>query len=49
MLRHTLATLAYRAAKALRGAPPKFAAFKHGAEYISEVEIVAQLDGMGPA
>jgi hypothetical protein len=25
MLRHTIATLAYRAAKALRGAPPEFA------------------------
>jgi hypothetical protein len=27
MLRHTLATLAYRAGKALRGAPPEFGAF----------------------
>src|SRR6185436_6998121 len=27
MLRHTLATLAYRAGKALRGAPPEFAGY----------------------
>src|SRR5689334_19036411 len=27
MLRHTLATLAYRAGKALRGAPPEFATY----------------------
>jgi hypothetical protein len=27
LLRHTVATLAYRAAKALRGAPPEFAEF----------------------
>jgi len=27
LLRHTLATLAYRASKALRGAPPEFADF----------------------
>jgi len=31
MLRHTVATLAYRGAKALRGAPPEFAEFQ-GAE-----------------
>jgi len=31
LLRHTLATLAYRGAKAVRGAPPEFAGFK-GAE-----------------
>jgi hypothetical protein len=28
MLRHTLATLAYRGGKALRGAPPEFATFQ---------------------
>jgi hypothetical protein len=28
MLRHTLATLAYRAGKTLRGAPPEFAGFR---------------------
>src|SRR5712692_3295594 len=28
LLRHTVATLAYRGAKALRGAPPAFAAFR---------------------
>jgi hypothetical protein len=30
LLRHTLATVAYRGAKALRGAPPTFAAFRAG-------------------
>lgn len=43
MLRHTLATLAYRAAKALRGAPPEFAAFRPGPDSRSAVEIVAHL------
>ena len=31
LLRHTLATLAYRGGKALRGAPPEFAEFRVGA------------------
>ena len=31
MLRHTVATLAYRAGKALRGAPPEFASFRTAA------------------
>ena len=43
MLRHTLATLAYRAAKALRGAPPEFASFKPGPDSRSAVDIVAHL------
>lgn len=30
LLRHTLATLAYRGGKALRGAPPEFAEFEGG-------------------
>jgi hypothetical protein len=30
LLRHTLATLAYRGGKALRGAPPEFAEFRVG-------------------
>jgi hypothetical protein len=43
MLRHTLATLAYRAAKAVRGAPPEFATYKPGPESRSAVELVAHL------
>jgi hypothetical protein len=43
MIRHALATLAYRAAKALRGAPPEFAAFKPGPDSRSAIEIVAHL------
>lgn len=43
MLRHTLATLAYRAAKAVRGAPPEFASFKPGPDSRSAVDIVAHL------
>ena len=30
LLRHTVATLAYRGGKALRGAPPEFAAYESG-------------------
>jgi hypothetical protein len=43
VLRHALATLAYRAGKALRGAPPAFASFKPGPESRSAAEIVAHL------
>jgi hypothetical protein len=43
LLRHELATLAYRAGKALRGAPPEFAAYKPGPDSRSAVEIVAHL------
>lgn len=43
MLRYTLATLAYRAAKALRGAPPEFASFKPNPESRSAVDIVSHL------
>lgn len=42
-LRHTVATLAYRAAKALRGAPPSFAAFQAGPSARTPVEIVAHM------
>jgi hypothetical protein len=42
-LRHTLATLAYRAGKALRGAPPAFAAFKADETSRTPVEIVAHM------
>src|SRR6266516_1389974 len=43
MLRHTVATLAYRGGKALRGAPPEFAAFRAGITTRSPGEILAHL------
>jgi hypothetical protein len=42
-LRHTVATLAYRAAKVLRDAPPEFSAFRPGATSRSAGEILAHL------
>jgi hypothetical protein len=39
-LRHTLATLAYRGAKATRGAPPDFAAFKASPTTRTPIEIL---------
>jgi hypothetical protein len=41
--RHTLATLAYRAGKALRGAPPEFAGFRADATSRTPVEILAHM------
>jgi len=43
MLRHTVATLAYRAGKTLRGAPPEFAGFRAGPTSRTPGEIVAHL------
>jgi hypothetical protein len=43
MLRHTLATLAYRAGKALRGAPPEFSAFRCADGSRSAGEILAHM------
>ena len=43
MLRHTIATLAYRAAKATRGAPPTFADFRAGDGVRTPVQIVAHM------
>ncbi len=43
ILRHTVATLAYRAGKALRGAPPEFASFRAGPTTRTPLEIVAHL------
>src|SRR6476660_257321 len=43
LLRHTVATLAYRAAKTMRGAPPSFADFKPGPTAKTPVEIVAHM------
>lgn len=42
-LRHTVATLAYRAGKALHGAPPSFASFRPGSSSKSAVEILAHM------
>ena len=43
LLRHTLATLAYRAAKAVRNPPHKFGKFRPGDTSRSAVEIVAHM------
>ena len=43
MLRHTLATLAYRAGKALRGAPESFAAFSTGEKGRTPAQILAHM------
>lgn len=43
MLRHTLATLAYRGAKALRGAPKSFASFKASETTRTPAQILAHI------
>jgi hypothetical protein len=43
LLRHTLATVAYRGAKALRGAPASFAAFKACDSTRTPVQILAHI------
>lgn len=43
MFRHTLATLAYRGGKALRGAPAEFAAFRAGDGTRTPGEILAHI------
>ena len=43
MLRHTVATVAYRAAKTMRGAPESFATFRPGPTSNTPVEIVAHM------
>jgi len=42
-LRHTLATLAYRGAKATRGAPPDFASFRASPTTRTPSEILAHI------
>jgi hypothetical protein len=42
-LRHTLATLAYRAGKAVRDAPPQFAAFSPGPGSRTPAQILAHM------
>src|SRR5215510_11483734 len=46
LLRHTLATLAYRSAKVLRDAPESFSSFKAGPETRTPGEIVAHLNDL---
>jgi len=43
LLRHTVATVAYRAAKALRGAPPEFAGFRAADDLRTPAEILAHM------
>ena len=43
LLRHMLATLAYRAGKTLRGAPPEFAAYRADPTSRTPVEILAHM------
>jgi len=43
MLRHTVATLAYRAGKTLREAPPEFAEYRADASSRTPVEILAHM------
>jgi hypothetical protein len=43
MLRHTVATLAYRGAKAVRGAPAEFAAFRAAPDSRTPAEILAHM------
>ncbi len=43
LLRHFLATLAYRGQKALRGAPPSFGAFRAGRQVRTPVELMRHI------
>lgn len=43
LLRHTLATLAYRGGKSVRGAPPEFASFKADATSRTPAQILAHI------
>jgi hypothetical protein len=43
LLRHAVATVAYRGGKALRGAPPSFAAFKSGDTSRTPAQILAHI------
>ncbi|HKN75876.1 MAG TPA: hypothetical protein VJW94_11925 [Candidatus Acidoferrum sp.] len=46
LLRHTVATVAYRGAKALRGAPESFATFAQTATCRTPVQILAHMGGL---
>jgi hypothetical protein len=45
-LRHTVATLAYRGGKAVRGAPPEFAAFAPGPSTRTPAQILAHVNDL---
>ena len=46
LLRHTVATLAYRGGKAVRGAPPNFSTFRVGPETRTPGEILAHISDL---
>src|SRR5262245_12812857 len=46
VLRHAVAAVAYRGAKALRGAPPDFAHFKAGPSTREPVQILAHINDL---
>jgi hypothetical protein len=46
LLRHTLATVAYRGAKAIRGAPPAFADFRAGDTTRTPIAILAHVSDL---
>jgi hypothetical protein len=46
LLRHSIATAAYRGAKAIRGVPPEFASFKAGPQTRTPGEILAHLSDL---
>ena len=46
LLRHTLATLAYRGGKAVRGVPPEVATFRAGPETRTPLEILAHVNDL---
>ncbi len=46
LIRYILATLAYRAAKTMRGAPPSFATFRPGPTSNSPLHIVAHMSDL---
>ncbi len=43
LLRHTIATLAYRGGKAVRGAPPEFSSFKAGPSSRTPGQVLAHI------
>ena len=45
-LRHTVATVAYRGAKALRGAPAEFATFRASAQTRTPLELLAHINDL---
>jgi hypothetical protein len=46
LLRHTVAVVAYRGAKSLRGAPPEFATFKPGPTSRQPIEILSHVNDL---